>query len=115
MNLEKIEKARADAADSLEVMLEKCYVYARMDLDKFPDEYREIYTTITRAIEELDCAENVRAVMRLRYNYGHKFIDVSRLLGITYQWVYELHKNGVCLLEKHLSVCLTNGKNCDIL
>lgn len=84
--------------------LEKCYAYATMQTDTLPDDYRVIYEEVTQAIEEMECNENVRAVMRLRYRYGHKFTDISRLLGITYQWVYELHKNGVSFLRKHMSV-----------
>lgn len=84
--------------------LEKCYAYATMRHETFPEEYRVNYENIIRAIEEIECNENVRAVMRLRYRYGHKFTDISRLLGITYQWVYELHKNGVSFLRKHMSV-----------
>ena len=85
--------------------LEKCYAYATMkNKETLPDEYRENYENITRAIEEMECNENVRAVMRLRYNYGYKFTDISLSMGLTYQWVYELHKNGVSFLEKHTSV-----------
>ena len=84
--------------------LEKCYAYATMQPDTLPDDYRVIYEEVTQAIEEMECNENVRAVMRLRYRYGHKFTDISGLLGITYQWVYELHKNGVSFLRKHMSV-----------
>ena len=84
--------------------LEKCYAYATMkNKDQLPDEYRVIYETVTRAIEDMDCNENVRSVMRLRYKYGHKFTDISSLMNLTYQWVYELHKNGASFLEKHLS------------
>lgn len=84
--------------------LEKCYTYATMtNKETLPEEYRVNYETITRAIEEMKCTENVRAVMRLRYNYGYKFTDISLLMGLTYQWVYELHKNGVSFLQKHLS------------
>ena len=89
-------------------VFEKCYMYASKERATFPDEYRVIYEMITRAIETMDCAENIRAVMRLRYNYGHTFKDIASLLGVTYQWVYELHKIGVSLLEKHLTVILTN-------
>ena len=81
--------------------LEKCYTYAKM---KLPDEYRVIYENVTQAIEEMDCNENVRSVMRLRYKYGYKFTEISESMNITYQWVYELHKNGVSFLEKHTSV-----------
>ena len=84
--------------------LEKCYAYASMSASQFPEEYRVNYETITQGIEDMDCAENVRAVMRLRYRYGHSFKDIGRILGISYQWVYELHKNGISFLEKHLSL-----------
>ncbi len=87
----------------INVLLDKCYAYATMtQSSKLPEEYRANYETITRGIEEMVCAENVRAVMRLRYRYGHKFNDIGHVLGISYQWVYELHKNGVSFLEKHL-------------
>ena len=89
---------------TINVLLEKCYAYATMEKDTLPDEYRVNYDKITRGIEEMACAENMRAVMRLRYRYGHKFNDIAQLLGISYQWVYELHKQGVCFLEKHLFV-----------
>lgn len=84
--------------------LEKCYVYASNSGATFPEDYRVIYDEVTRGIEEMECAENVRAVMRLRYRYGHRFTDIAGMLGISYQWVYELHKIGAGLLEKHLSV-----------
>lgn len=85
--------------------LEKCYAYATMkNKEQLPDEYRVNYETITQAIEEMDCNENVRSVMRLRYGLGYKFTDISNSMGLTYQWVYELHKNGVSFLEKHMSV-----------
>lgn len=84
--------------------LEKCYAYASKPYAEFPDEYRVNYEMITRAIEEMECGETVRLVMRLRYRHGERFIDIARALGISYQWVYELHKNGVSFLEKHLSV-----------
>lgn len=87
-----------------EKKLEKCYEYTRKLNVKFPDEYGMIYNEVIDGIEKMDCAENVRSVMRMRYRYGHNFTNIARLMGITYQWVYELHKNGVCLLEKHLSV-----------
>ena len=89
---------------AFEVHLEKCYVYASKPCAQFPDEYRVNYEKVTRGIEDMDCAENIRAVMRLRYRYGHSFKNIGRILGISYQWVYELHKNGVSFLEKHLSV-----------
>ena len=98
MNLEKI----SGNITEFETKLGKCYIYANKSGATFPDEYRVIYDEITRGIESMNCAENVRAVMRLRYHYGHKFTDIAQLLGITYQWVYELHKNGTSFLEKHL-------------
>lgn len=101
MNLE-------NAAVMPNVNLEKCYAYATMNKDALTDDYRVIYEKVTKGIENMECAENVRAVMRLRYAYGHKFNDISKILAISYQWVYELHKLGVSLLEKHLSVILTN-------
>lgn len=88
-------------------VFEKCYVYANKEHATFPDEYRVIYEKVTGAIESMDCAENMRAVMRLRYKYGHSFKDIASLLGVTYQWVYELHKTGLSLLENHLTVMLT--------
>lgn len=91
-----------------EIKLGKCYVYANKQISFFPDEYHAIYEEITRGIEDMQCAENIKAVMRLRYRHGHRFTDIADMLGITYQWVYELHKNGVCFLEKLLSVYLTN-------
>ena len=85
--------------------LEKCYAYATMtNKEQLPDDYRTNYENITRAIEEMECNENVRSVMRLRYTHGCKFTDISVSMGLTYQWVYELHKNGVSFLKKHLSV-----------
>ena len=90
--------------ESIESVLDKCYTYARMESDTFPEEYVKIYDKVVSGIEQMICVETVRAVMRLRYRYGHKFTDISRLLGVTYQWVYELHLKGVSLLEKHLSV-----------
>ena len=84
---------------------DKCYTYATMkNKDTLPDEYRVNYETITRAIEEMDCNENIRTVMRMRYNYGYKFTEIALLMGLTYQWVYELHKNGVSFFKKLLSV-----------
>ena len=103
MNFEKSTNETLTSTE-FEVELEKCYAYANTQHDAFTDEYRDIYYRITQGIEKMDCAENVRTVMRLRYNYGHKFVDVGRIIGISYQWVYELHKVGVSLLEKHLSV-----------
>lgn len=84
--------------------LYKCYAYTTTPHDALTDEYKTIYERVTAFIEKMDCAENVRAVMRLRYRYGYKFVQISQLLGITYQWVYELHKNGVSLFKKHWSV-----------
>ena len=92
---------------NFEIKLEKCYVYANKQGATFPDEYRGIYEEITRGIENMDCAENVRAVMRLRYRYGHKFTDIAQTLGITYQWVYELHKIGVSFFRKTF-VCVVD-------
>ena len=101
MNFEKSTNEAASATE-FEIMLEKCYVYANKQDATFPEGYRANYDRITQGIEDMDCTENVRAVMRGRYRYGYKFTDIARILGITYQWVYELHKNGVSFLEKHL-------------
>lgn len=112
MNVEKMKNEESvSPVDSVVTSasasaLDKCYAYASTSRDlcvMFPDEYRAIYEKVTQTIEQMDCAENVRTVMRLRYRYGHQFVDISRLLGVTYQWVYELHKNGVGFLEKLLS------------
>lgn len=84
--------------------LYKCYAYTTTPHDALTDEYKTIYERVTAFIEQMECAENVRAVMRLRYRYGYKFVQIAQLLGITYQWVYELHKNGVSLFKKHWSV-----------
>lgn len=101
--------------DTITRLLEKSYEYARFPDLTFPDEYRTIHKVMAEAIEEMNYGENIRSVMRLRYIDGHKFIEISRMLGITYQWVYELHKLGVCFLEKHSSVYLTNLKKCGII
>ena len=112
MNLEKtyneggvVSAAEAMGVTEFQMRLGKCYAYAnRNESTEFPDEYRVNYEELTQGIERMNCAENVRTVMRLRYRYGHKFVDISRILALTYQWVYSLHNKGVCLLEKHLTV-----------
>ena len=104
MNFEKSSSNPVGGDAAFEVTLEKCYAFASKGDARFPEEYRLIYEEIARGIEFMECVENVRAVMRLRYCYGHRFTDIAGLLGVTYQWVYELHKIGVGLLEKHLSV-----------
>ena len=107
MNFEEMKNdIMCDSVDEVVTgaSLSKCLAYITMQGATFPDEYRVNYEVVVRSIEEMDCAENVRAVMRLRYRYGHSFKCIGKILGITYQWVYELHKTGVSLFEKHLSV-----------
>lgn len=84
--------------------LEKCYVYASKGTAQFPVEYRLNYDKVTKLIEKIECAETVRTVLRMRYAHGIPFVEIAKTLGFSYQWVYELHKIGVSLLEKQMTL-----------
>lgn len=44
----------------------------------------------------------VRNVLRMRYLNDKSFADISKKLGITYQWVNKLHNRGIEELSKLL-------------
>ena len=54
-------------------------------------------------IEEMECSETVRIVLRMRDRHGITFVEIAKTIGFSYQWVHKLHKVGVCLFNKHLT------------
>lgn len=45
---------------------------------------------------------SVRNILRMRYLNNLSFVDISKKLGITYQWVNKLHNRGIEELTKIL-------------
>lgn len=99
-------------------LLERVRNY-KLDVDSLKDELTkssgEMSDTIKGEIEEqtelimqvrakINLIRNsgVRNVLRMRYLNDKSFADISKKLGITYQWVNKLHNRGIEELSKLL-------------
>ena len=47
---------------------------------------------------------NVRNVMRMRYINNYSFVEISKQLDMSYQWVNKLHKRGLVEMSKLIEV-----------